>query len=221
MAGISYGKGATLPEGAMRWLSPDEIDALVADGRKVRFFDARDRKEVDALGTIPGAEELAQSTLMFTTASVQPLIDALLAGDYGADELVFFANTAGHEGMSAGRELFVIAYLGELGVPYGRMARLAGGFHGWKASGRLVGSLGAPVEMVSGIDAFLEQAKLSHLAAQLGDGRTLRGLAEALEASRPSFLNELKELGVSKLADRQTLCNALGKARREGQIASG
>lgn len=220
MAGISYGKGAALPEGSERWLSPDEIDEGVAAGKRYRFFDARDQKEVDEIGTIPGAEALAQSTLMFMLQQVQPLIDALLAGDYQADELVFFANTAGISGMSAGRELYVMAYLHEVGVPIERMARLAGGFHGWRDSGRPVqSSFGAPGGAFVGLDAFLAQANLGHLAALLGGGeRTLRGCAEALEASRPGFLNELKALGVSALADRQALCNALGKARREGRI---
>lgn len=219
MAGISYGKGAVLPEGKVRWLSPDDLDGLVAAGKCVRFFDARDEREADSLGTIPGAESLAQSTLMFTVEKVQPLLNALVAGDYGgADELVFFANTAGVAGVAAGREVWVMAYLVELGVPLERMARLSGGFFGWRDSGREIGSLSESGGAVAdGLDGFLEERKLGHLSPCLA-GRTLRELAAALDASRPAFLGELKALGVGGLADRQALSNALSKARREGTL---
>ena len=48
---------------------------------------------------------------------------------------VLFANTAGRHGMTAGRDVWVMAFLREIGVPLERMARLEGGLNGWRAAG--------------------------------------------------------------------------------------
>lgn len=45
MAGISYGKGASLPEGSERWLTAEDIDGKVLNGQRLRFLDARDAEE--------------------------------------------------------------------------------------------------------------------------------------------------------------------------------
>jgi hypothetical protein len=46
------------------------------------------------------------------------------------------------------------------------------------------------------------------------DGDTLDSLESQLTSDRVAFLNGLKEKGVDKLAERQKLANALGKAKR-------
>ena len=62
--------------------------------------------------------------------------------------------------------------------------------------------------------AFLGTANLSHVEALLAD-ETISGLEAKLEAGRTPFLNHLKAAGLTALKDRQGLCNALSKAKRE------
>ena len=222
MVGVGYGKGAELPDDEVRWLTPEEIEERQARGETIRFFDARDPEE-HAKGTLPGAESLAQTKLMFAKEVVQPLMDDLLRGAGGADDLVFFANTAGPNwGMSAGREVFVMAYLKELGVPMERMARLRGGYSGWKASGRPSPAGGVEKAAMggggSGFSELLDSVGLGHLNEPLA-ALTLEAAAAAVVASRPQFLAMLKDdYHVTKLADRQALCNSLSKAVREGRV---
>jgi len=47
---------------------------------------------------------------------------------------------------------------------------------------------------------------------------TLRELDSALDQGRSSLLAHLKDIGVSKLPDRQALANGLGKAKRAGRV---
>jgi rhodanese-related sulfurtransferase len=198
MVGVSYGKGASLPEQEVRWLAPEDVEALQQKGLTVRLFDARDRKEWE-LGSIPGAELLPQTGLMFTRNEYQPLIDGLLSSATdSAVEHVFFANTAGEgNGMTAGRDVFVMAFLRELGVPLERMARLKGGYHGWKASGRPCPlPLVADGPVADGLESFLEQAGLMRLHNSLSSGLTLSACTGALAESRAALLNLLKELGL-------------------------
>ena len=222
MVGVGYGKGATLPDDAVRWLTPEEIEERLDRGEKIRLFDARDDKEYND-GSLPGAESLAQTSLMFTKERIQPLIDDIVSNHSTYDDLVFFANTAGpNSGMTAGREVYIMAYLQELGVPLARMARLSGGLSGWKASGRPTPPSGrAPdaQQAVSGLPALLESASLGHLQESLA-ALTLEAAAEACLASRTAFLAALKdEYGLSKLPERQALCKALQKAVREGRVS--
>jgi hypothetical protein len=64
---------------------------------------------------------------------------------------------------------------------------------------------------------LLEQEALTHLHALLG-GESLAHFAADCEASRPKFLGRLNRLGVSKLADRQAIANAIARAQREGRL---
>jgi rhodanese-related sulfurtransferase len=215
MVGVGYGKGASLPEEDVRWLTPAEIETRQQAGERLRLFDARDEHEY-AAGSLPGAESLSQTNLMFNRANVQPLVDELLTGG-GAHDLVFFANTAGpNTGMTSGREVYVMAYLLEVGLPLKRMARLSGGLRGWADSGRPTpcGVAVADTRTLDGLDALLEQADLSRLR---GDALARITLEECAALERPALLNTLKELGLP-LADRQALCNAIAKAKREGRI---
>jgi len=156
-----------------------------------------------------------QTAIMFTTGQVKPLLDEVVAGPEG-ERIVLFANTAGpNTGMTAGREVYVMSYLHELGVPMEKMARLSGGFFGWQKSGRPVEMPGAAAARVDDLESFLADAQLAHLEPTLAN-ETLRGLADDAVANRTAFLQRLKELGVSKLTDRQGLANALSKARRNG-----
>ena len=135
MVGVGYGKGATVDESQVRWVTADELEELRSREVPLRILDARDKHEFEA-GSIPGAVSLAQSSIMFMVDQVRPLMDEILAGP--ADEqVVMFANTAGpNSGMTAGREVYVMAYLHELGLPMHKMERLSGGFRGWQESGR-------------------------------------------------------------------------------------
>ena len=63
--------------------------------------------------------------------------------------------------------------------------------------------------------SFLEAHDLTRLQPQLA-GETLKALAEQLAENRSTFLQRLKDLGVSALPDRQEFANALGRARRNG-----
>ena len=170
---------------------------------------------------MPGAESLSQSSLMFTRHLVQPLVDELLQGASGADDLVFFANTAGKEGMSAGRELFVMAFLAELGMPLERMARLEGGLNGWKASGRTapppqVNSGGGKIDALPALlaEAGVADERIQALSAEMSIG----ALGEQLsEGGRPALLTYLKERGL-ELALRQKVATTFARAKREGHI---
>ena len=222
MVGVSYGKNATLPDEQVRWLTPEEIEQRVEKGERIRFFDARDVMEYNT-GSLPGAESLAQSSLMFAKQDVQPILDDLLANFSTYDVLIFFANTAGpNSGITSGRDVYVMAYLHELGVPLERMARLAGGLSGWASSGRPTppsGALGSNSDArLPSLQAMLDLASLNHLQEPLAE-LTLEAAAEACLASRTAFLATLKdEYGVSKLAERQALCKALQKAVRDGRV---
>jgi hypothetical protein len=59
MVGVSYGKGASLPEGEVRWVSPEDVERMQKSGKRLRLFDARDTQEWEA-GSVPGAESLPQ-----------------------------------------------------------------------------------------------------------------------------------------------------------------
>mmetsp|Transcript_36877 Transcript_36877/g.122255 ORF Transcript_36877/g.122255 Transcript_36877/m.122255 type:complete len:229 (+) Transcript_36877:110-796(+) len=221
MVGVGYGKGATLPDEEVRWLTPEQVDGLRA-GEGVRLLDARDAPEFQK-ASLPGAESLPQSTLMFSRGKVQALVDELVGSQAG--ELCFFANTAGpNAGMTAGREVYVMAFLLELGLPLTRMARLRGGLNGWVESGRPAPPAGREVApqlpaVSGGLRGLCEGAGLGHLAAALPPSLTLEAAAAAATSSRQSFLASLRdEHGMSRLADRQALCNALSKAVREGRV---
>lgn len=213
MAGVSYGKGADLPQERVRWVTGEDLAARSAAGERIRCFDARDRAEW-AAGSLPGAESLAQSELMFSRSTLQPLIDELVGGGgEAAADWVFFANTAGLGGASAGRELFVMAFLHELGVPLESMARLTGGLAAWREAGRPCPAQAVACDPIASLDALLAACGLPHLAEPLR-ATSLDALAAALDGGRPTALRLLKELGVGTLAERQALCSALAKARR-------
>ncbi len=220
MVGVGYGKGVGLPEDQVRWHTPEEIEAKQQRGERLRFFDARDDNEY-AAGTLPGAEHLAQSSLMFKRDAIQPLLDDLLSGAGGADDLIFFANTAGKgNGMTAGRDVYVMAFLLELGLPLERMSRLAGGLHGWQASGRPTPAPSSgSTEAVDGWDGLLATASLPHLRPSLEATALSECVSKLVHESRPALLAHLKEAGLG-LADRQALCNAIAKAIREGRLAT-
>lgn len=75
------------------------------------------------------------------------------------------------------------------------------------------------VESCSTIDALLAAAGLeTHAPALHHANTTLSSLQALLAVNRPHLLEHLRELGVSKLGERQKLANALAKAQREGQL---
>ena len=70
------------------------------------------------------------------------------------------------------------------------------------------------------VAALLETLSLSHLKNVLDESETVEKWCNVNDnAGRPALLAHFKQLGVSKLAERQSLVNGLGKARREGRLA--
>ena len=236
MVGVGYGKG--IGEDEERWLTPEEVEAKQQRGERLRFFDARHESEY-AAGTLPGAESLAQTAIMFNRDAIRTLIDDLLSGAGGASDLVFFANTGGAGGsMSAGRDVYVIAFLRRLGLPLARMSRLSGGLRGWHASGRptpkpSTRSRWRPGERsflpVDEWDGLLATAALSPLRERLRPllddrsccvGTTLSACVSIFsKEQRPGLLSHLKDAGLA-LADRQVLCNVIAKAITNGRLTT-
>lgn len=70
--------------------------------------------------------------------------------------------------------------------------------------------------MCADLEAVLDGAKLSHLSNQL-ESLTFESAAAALSASRPAFLQHLRQLGCERLIERQAVANALGRAVRQGE----
>ena len=74
---------------------------------------------------------------------------------------------------------------------------------------------------MDGLAVLLQQAGQGDWAATLRDnGASLSMLQDLYEKGRPRLLNDLKELGVSKLAARQAIANSLGKMQRSGAAES-
>ena len=67
------------------------------------------------------------------------------------------------------------------------------------------------------LGALLKEADLAHVYAHV-EAHEASALASLLAANRVAFLSRLKEWGVSSLADRQRLANALARAAREGRV---
>ena len=64
-------------------------------------------------------------------------------------------------------------------------------------------------------------ADLAHLEGGIvSGGETLLGLARLLSTDRNALLQRLKEVGVTRLPERQKLANAISRARREGRLAA-
>jgi len=216
MGGVSYGKGVDLPEGSVRWISGFDTHTRIAGGGRPWLLDARDSAEHYA-GTLPGATSLAQNMLMLQrNERVQMVLDAILADE--SREIILFANTAGVGGLLAGRDLWVMAFLHELGVPFGRMARLDGGFYGWCDASLPVEMPRRPdtLDVQSSLESLLVVTGLPHVQSQLSAaGETLQSCAALSAKPRAEVLEHLKELGL-ELADRAKLAGVLAKASREG-----
>ena len=68
-------------------------------------------------------------------------------------------------------------------------------------------------------EALLEEESLGHYTT-LCQATTLADAQSLLTANRVAFLTRLKELGVSKVGERQRLANAIGRAQRAGRIGA-
>ena len=68
------------------------------------------------------------------------------------------------------------------------------------------------------LEALLEEESLGHYTTTLCQATTLADAQSLLTANRVAFLARLKELGVSKVGERQRLANAIGRAQRAGRI---
>eukprot|EP00967_Tisochrysis_lutea_P002392 scaffold2986_cov30-Tisochrysis_lutea.AAC.2 len=151
-----------------------------------------------------------------TSDRVRSIVDELRSDPL--KQIVLFANTAGVGGMVAGRDLWVMAWLNEVGIPLSRMARLGGGFNGWRDDGHEVtipqrlDSLDTYVSL----DSLLSAVGLSHLIQSLNAaGETWQSCAALAAEPRVAVLNHFKLLGIP-IADRQKLAGVLARARREG-----
>jgi hypothetical protein len=226
MVVVGYGKGVDLPEGSMRWISASNAQVRIESaGCSCRtpprpwLLDARDAAEYQA-GTLPGSTHLAQTSLMLAhrSDSVQCALDEILADE--SRDCKLFANTAGIGGMTAGRDLWVLAFLNELGVPCSRLMQLQGGFNG---------EAGRPVEMpcrpnalaVQGsLESLLAAASMSHLFPILdAAGETLASCAVLASQPRSTVLEHMKRLDMG-LADRQRLAGVQARAGRDGAFGN-
>jgi hypothetical protein len=156
--------------------------------------------------------------------STRNLIDEILHSR--EDTLtVFFANTgapASH-GIQRGRDWWVMTGMAEMGLPFARMLRLAGGFRAWIAAGhpsvphgRVPGT-----RRIDDLGGLLDELSLAHLREPLAASRvTLAELTGALrDGDRVACLSRLKQAGVSRLAERQRLAGGVARAHREGVLA--
>ena len=73
--------------------------------------------------------------------------------------------------------------------------------------------------MITNVADLLRASSLEHV--EVGPDLTLEQLMSQLEVGRPALLSTLKEAGVAKLGERQTLANTMGKASREGKLQPG
>lgn len=64
------------------------------------------------------------------------------------------------------------------------------------------------------MDAFLKENKLDHLCDALATSLTLQESLTVLDQGRPKLLEKLKELGVTKIPDRQAFAKAVSNQRR-------
>ncbi|KAL1529899.1 hypothetical protein AB1Y20_000827 [Prymnesium parvum] len=210
--GASYGAAADfnkLRDEDIRWVSAEELRRWQAAARPLLLLDVRNDPE-RAAGTIPGSQPFSQGKLFLDWHAMQPQIDRIVAAaaEAPAVEIVLFANTGGPNGPSAGRDLYVLNFLHEMGVPLERMARLEGGFQQWRREGYEALPPPRPPAATS-LGALLEEAGLTHLAEPLA-GESLEHLSEVLTASRADLLSLLKDLGL-QLPDRQKVTNAISR----------
>lgn len=74
-------------------------------------------------------------------------------------------------------------------------------------------------EPLLSVGALLDEMSASSQTRQALNGTTLAGLlGEADATGRPAFLAALKLRGIEQLSERQSILNALVKARRHGRI---
>jgi rhodanese-related sulfurtransferase len=220
MVGVGYGKGVDLPEGSVRWIAVSDAQVRIETAAPW-LLDARDAVEYQA-GTLPGTTHLAQNSLMFESRSghVQRTLDDILAD--ASRDIILFANTAGVGGMTAGRDLWVLAFLHELGVPCSRMMRLEGGFNNWQDAGRAVEVPCRPdaLEVQESLEPLLVAAGLPHLFPLLdASGETLASCAALAALPRSAMLEYLTRLKIG-LNDRQRLAGVLAKAYRDGAFGN-
>ena len=78
---------------------------------------------------------------------------------------------------------------------------------------------GGPSHIDGALYDFLQAVGLASLGSVIGKtGMTLEQCATASTADRTAFLAQLRDAGVTKLTDRQSFANAIGKATREGWL---
>ena len=221
--GATYGGAADFnkfAEEQVRWITVNELQERQASGDALVIFDVRAKADYQA-GTIPGAESLPQGEMFLNIDSMKAQILAAASRAQHA-ELVLFANTGGVSGPAASRDLFVLNVLAleEFGgVPLDKMLRLQGGLDAWRAAG-FACVLPQKPKAAESLEALLEEASLSHLAAQL-EGHSLEVLQHILASGgRTALLNALKDREL-KLPERQKLANAIQRTVRlaDGEAA--
>jgi len=75
-----------------------------------------------------------------------------------------------------------------------------------------------PSEQLVTLLNLLHYADLPHLFSVLNESTTLVELQQKAATTRPLLLSYLRELGVQKLGERQSLANAIAKAEKEGRL---
>jgi len=189
--------------------SPEELHAALGS---LQVIDAREASEFEK-GTVRGAHRLGKSDLMFHPD--EEWIKALVRSLVDSTDSICVLSGEGMVGQNTSRDLFVIWYLHESGVPLTRMGRLIGGFRAWSAAN-------LPLELVrppgvADVDELLQSAQVPEAVGQqlAAAGTSLQTLL-ALHASkgRAGVLAHCTSIGVATLKDRQAIANAVGRTSR-------
>ena len=211
--GATYGAAADFNkfrDEDIRWVNVTTLQQWLASDRPVTLFDVRSREDYVG-GTIPGATHLPQDEMFMDIMGKTPDIKvAAAAADWS--ELVLFANTGGVSGAAAGRELYVMNVLAEIGgVGVERMVRVEGGMHAWRAANFDISIPPKPAPATS-LDSILNETDLSHLSEPFA-GHSLDDLLESFRMGRTHLLDLLKDLGL-KLPERQKVANAISRTAK-------
>lgn len=126
--GLKKGYKALLAEAdaVVATLSADELEGRLEDGATV-VLDIRDVRELDREGMIPGARHTPRDMLEFWAAPDSPYFKEWLADE--SKTYVLYCQSAWRSALAA-KDLM------EMGAE--NVAHLAGGFKGWKESGKAV-----------------------------------------------------------------------------------
>ena len=193
-------------------LTSYEPDKLLRALGSLHAIDARETHEFDR-GAVKGARRFGKSDILFSSTAdwVRTLVHELVESALP----ICVYSEFGIKGQNTSRDLFVIWYLHEAGVPFERLGRLIGGITQWQQEGLPLEK--RRPEVIDDLDVLLRSAKLPEAQATALSvaGVTLPGLLDLhATAGRAGVLAHLAANGVARLAERQAVANAVGRASR-------